>query len=92
MPDTTQSEEFMKTTINDVDFVINQHFKSLDEKTERVNFGTLYKGIYHIFKTRVDKKKDGLFVDRHIVDIQTGHIIDLEHEIQAELELLTAEV
>ena len=56
MPDTTQSEEFMRTTVNGTDFVVMKHLKEENDKYKEYRFITDFQGEEHTMKVQLKLK------------------------------------
>jgi len=90
MQDTTQSEEFLRTTVNGVDFVV---IKSLSESNDTYNeycFSTEYQGEDRALKLRLQSKAVTDLQDDHGIDAESELMEIMKTEIQMELERLTA--
>ncbi len=91
MPDTTQSEEFMRTTVNGTDFVVMKHLKEENDKYKEYRFITDFQGEEHTMKVQLQTEVMSDLEENFGINAEEELLQVMKAEIHAELNQLTAE-
>lgn len=91
MPDTTQSEEFMSTTVNDVDFTIMREVVGSNDQSIQYKFTTEYEGEPKTLRVTLDSLVAQELDETLGINAEAELMEVLKSEIHAELNLLTSQ-
>lgn len=91
MPDTTQSEEFMSTTVNDVDFTIMREVVDMNDQSIQYKFTTEYEGELKTLQVTLDSQVAQDLEEGFSINAESELMEVLKSEIHAELNLLTSQ-